>query len=67
MTTFKPIHELRGKTPLGGQHVASPGHTVESIVALIVRFHEDTHTGPWPFCELRPCNEVRGRERETST
>lgn len=55
-----------GRGTIGGRPSAAPSHTVDTLVELLVAWHDDEHDGPWAFCTHRVCSDVRGRRQEDS-
>lgn len=38
------------------------GVKVRHLLDILRRFHDDTHSGAWPFCDQRPCRDLRNAE-----
>jgi hypothetical protein len=37
--------------------------TEENAVDVVRRWHDETHPGPWQWCEAQPCDTLRGRSQ----
>lgn len=36
--------------------------TSEGVIDVVMRWHDDSHDGPWRWCQHELCDQLRGRE-----
>ena len=63
--TFRPRVHIDGKSPTGGSPpytaLSAGGSESESVLELVVTWHDQNHSDPWAFCGHELCDAVRGR------
>jgi hypothetical protein len=44
-----------------GKEDDAAGPSTQTVLDVVRRWHDDTHAGPWQWCNEEPCDTLRGR------